>query len=138
MPISNQTKSLDATIVKPTVAKTSIVSSNYRLSRTISKWVVYFCYTRSTFKTSWSCFLQGTSNHSVLTNLEKLFSICWVPEVLVSDNGLSFTSHEFWTNENRKKYYINQLWPQANEQEERFILSLFKIAKTALLEKLLS
>ena len=70
--------------------------------------------------------------------LEKIFSIYGIPDNLISDNGPPFSSIEFRNymiekGVNHKR--ITPLWPQANGQVERFMTSLTKIAKIALLER---
>ena len=70
--------------------------------------------------------------------LEKLFSVYGIPDNLISDNGPPFFSHEFaefLTQKGVNHKRITPLWPQANGQVERFMPSLTKIAKTALLER---
>ena len=83
-------------------------------------------------------FLRNTSMNSLRPALENLFSVYGIPDNLISDNRLPFFSREFYeflleTGVNHK--CITPLWPQANGQAERFMPSLTKIAKTAILER---
>ena len=82
--------------------------------------------------------LYSTSYEATKPKLDAIFSRQGYPEVLKSDNGPPFQGQEFadWAKEkgftHRK---ITPLWPQANGEAERFMRSLGKAIKSAVVEK---
>ena len=82
--------------------------------------------------------LHSTSYEATKPKLDAIFSRQGYPEVLKSDNGPPFQGQEFaaWAKErgftHRK---ITPLWPQANGEAERFMRSLGKAIKAAVVEK---
>ena len=81
--------------------------------------------------------LRSTSSKVVIPCLDKVFSEYGIPDVLRSDNGPPFNSREF--NE-FSKYLgfvhrkVTPYWPRANGEVERFMRTIKKVIKTAVME----
>ena len=79
--------------------------------------------------------VSSTSANAVIPKLDKIFSEFGIAEVVRSDNGPPFDSHDFrlFANElgfaHRK---ITPLWPRANGEVERFMRTIKKVVKTAM------
>ena len=70
----------------------------------------------------------------VMPLLEQTFAIFGFPEVIKSDNGPPFQSHEwkkFLSDRGIKTRRITPLWPQANAQAENFNKPLMKAIRAA-------
>ena len=68
--------------------------------------------------------LPDTSSHTVIKKLREIFSYFGIPEVVVSDNGPQFTSHEFDTfmKTNGIRHVKSAPWhPRTNGAAERFV-----------------
>ena len=70
--------------------------------------------------------------------IERIFSIYGIPEIIVSDNGPPFQSHQLATYF-RQKYIthdrITPLCHRANGQVERFMPNMIKVAQSDIIEK---
>ena len=81
--------------------------------------------------------LRSTSSKVVIPCLDKMFSEYGIPDVLRSDNGPPFNSREF--NE-FSKYLgfvhrkVTPYWPRANGEVDRFMRTIKKVIKTAVME----
>ncbi|KAK7111487.1 hypothetical protein V1264_011109 [Littorina saxatilis] len=78
--------------------------------------------------------LQSTSSRSVIPRLDKIFAEYGIPDVLKTDNGPPFNSHEFATYATHtgfKHRKITPLWPRANGETERFMRTIKKTVKAA-------
>ncbi|KAI0210788.1 hypothetical protein LSAT2_004428 [Lamellibrachia satsuma] len=80
---------------------------------------------------------RSTSAYSTIPKLDKIFSTYGIPEVVKSDNGPPYQSSEFksfpeYTGFQRRK--ITPKWPQANSEVERFMRTLEKAIRCAILE----
>ena len=83
-------------------------------------------------------FMRSTSARNVVFALERFFSSYGIPNNIVSDNGLPFTSYElqrYFTSKSIKHHKTCPLWSQANGQAERFMPSLNKVSQTAFFER---
>ena len=81
--------------------------------------------------------VMSTSAKTVIPVLDKVFSTFGIPEVLKTDNGPPFNSHEmraFMAKYNIKHRKITPLWPRANAQAEGFMKPLNKAIKAATVE----
>ena len=78
--------------------------------------------------------VQSTSAATVIPHFNRIFATHGIPTVLRSDNGPSFTSHEFknYMEENGIEHHrITPLWPQANGEAESFMKPLTKAIRSA-------
>ena len=81
--------------------------------------------------------VKSTSAKTVIPVLDKVFSTFGILEVLKTDNGPPFNSHEmraFMAKYNIKHRKITPLWPRANAQAEGFMKPLNKAIKAATVE----
>ena len=81
--------------------------------------------------------VRSTSSNAVIPCLDKIFSEYGIPEVLRSDNGPPFNSREF--NEFAKHLgfthrKVTPYWPRANGEVERFMRTVKKVIKAAVME----
>ena len=66
--------------------------------------------------------IQSTTSRSVIETLKQLFARHGIPNEVVSDNGLKFTSTEYTIFANTygfKQIYSSPLYPRSNGQAER-------------------
>ena len=78
------------------------------------------------------------STRNVIFELERFFSSYDIPNNIVSGNSPPFTSYElqgYFISKGIKHHKTCPLWPQANDQVERFMPSLNKVSQTAFLER---
>lgn len=81
--------------------------------------------------------IKSTSAKTVIPVLDKVFSTFGIPEVIKTDNGPPFQSHEmraFMKQYGIKHRKITPLWPRANAQAEGFMKPLNKAIKAANVE----
>ena len=82
--------------------------------------------------------VYSTSTKATLPKLDAIFARQGIPEIVKSDNGPPFNGDEFasWAKlvgfQHRK---ITPLWPQANGEAERFMRTLAKAVRAAMIEK---
>ncbi len=81
--------------------------------------------------------VRSTSSNAVIPCLDKIFSEYGIPEVLRLDNGPPFNSREF--NEFAKHLgfthrKVTPYWPRANGEVERFMRTVKKVIKAAVME----
>ena len=81
--------------------------------------------------------LRSTSPNTVIPCLDKIFAEYGIPEVVQSDNGRAFNSHEF--NEFSKHLgfvhrKVTPYRPCANGEVERFMCTVKKVVKAAVME----
>ena len=81
--------------------------------------------------------MGSTSAKAVIPRLDKIFSQFGIPEVLRSDNGPPFNSREF--NDFSKHLgfahrKVTPYWPRANGEVERFMRTIKKVIKAAVME----
>ena len=68
--------------------------------------------------------VHSTSAKAVLPKLDRVFAAYGVPQVVKSDNGPPFNGHEFAQFADYlgfKRRRVTPLWPEANDEVERFI-----------------
>ena len=78
--------------------------------------------------------VSSTSANTVIPKLDKIFSEFGIAEVVRSDNGPPFDSHDFRLFANKLGFAhkkISPLWPRANGEVERFMRTIKKVVKTA-------
>ena len=81
--------------------------------------------------------VRSTSANAVIPCLDKVFSEYGIPEVVQSDNGPPFNSRrfkefsEYWGFHHRK---VTPYWPRANGEVERFMRTIKKVIKAAVME----
>ena len=78
--------------------------------------------------------VKSTSSRVVIPVFDKIFSMFGIPEVVKTDNGTPFQSHEFKEFSKLLGFRhrkITPLWPMANSQSENFMKPLIKACKTA-------
>lgn len=81
--------------------------------------------------------LDSISTNSVIPRLDKIFAEFGVPVSLKTDNGPPFNSHDFKTYASVTGFRhrkITPLWPQANAETERFMRTVKKSIKAALIK----
>ena len=81
--------------------------------------------------------VRWTSSKVVTPYLDKIFSEYGIPEVVQTDNGPPFNSREF--NDFSKHMCfthrkVTPYWPRANEEAERFMRTVKKVIKAAVME----
>ena len=81
--------------------------------------------------------VRSTSSNAVIPCLDKIFAEYGIPEVVQSDNGPPFNSREF--NEFSKHLCfthrkVTPYWPRANGEVERFMRTVKKVIKAAVME----
>ena len=82
--------------------------------------------------------INSTSAKTVIPQLDKIFSMFGIPEVVKTDNGPPFNGYEFTKFAEYmgfKHRKITPLWPQANGEAERFMRTIGKIIKAANAER---
>ena len=78
--------------------------------------------------------IRSTSNHTVISCLDKIFSMFGIPEVVKSDNGPPWNGTDFRKFADHLGFHhrlIQPLWPQANAEAERFMKTIGKTIKAA-------
>ena len=78
--------------------------------------------------------LTFTSARAVIPKLDAIFSRQGIPDVLKSDNGPPFNSHEFKEFAEHLGFQhrrITPYWPKANGEDERFMRTLGKCTRSA-------
>ena len=78
--------------------------------------------------------VSSTSANVVIPKLDKIFSEHGIVEILKSDNGPPFNSHNFAQFAKELGFHhrkITPLWPRANAEVERFVKTIKKVIKTA-------
>ena len=81
--------------------------------------------------------VTSTSARSTITKLDAIFARQGIPEVLKSDNGPPFNGVElknFAEHLGFQHRKITPLWPRANGEAERFMMTLEKCVRTATIE----
>lgn len=81
--------------------------------------------------------LDSISTNSVIPRLDKIFAEFGVPVSLKTDNGPPFNSHDFKTYASITGFRhrkITPIWPQANAEIERFMRTVKKSIKAALIK----
>ena len=81
--------------------------------------------------------MTSTSARAVIPKLDAIFSRQGIPDVLKSDHGPPFTSHEFKNFEEHMGFQhrrITPCWPKANGEVERFMKTLGKSIRAAKIE----
>ena len=82
--------------------------------------------------------MQTTTAHSVINRLNKIFTVNGFLQSMLTDNGPP------WNSDAIKKYFkslgikhkkITPIWPRANGLTERFMQSINKAIRTAVIEK---
>ena len=81
--------------------------------------------------------VRSTSSKVAIPYLDKIFSEYGIPEVVRTDNSPAFSSHKF--NEFSKHMgfthrKVTPYWPRANEEAERFMHTVKKVIKAAVME----
>ena len=69
--------------------------------------------------------------------MEQMFAAYGIPDEVLTDNGPPFNGREFADFASNAGFHhrkITPLWPQANEQAERFLQSLGKVIRKGLAE----
>ena len=87
----------------------------------------------------YSCFpeveiIKSTSATNVITNLDNVFSRYGIPQTVRTDNGPPFQGEDFRNFVNDLGFThrrITHLWPQANDEVERFMDIILKAIRTA-------
>ena len=82
--------------------------------------------------------VRSTSSNAFIPCLDKIFAEYGIPEVVRSDNGPPFNSHEF--NEFLKHLgfthrKVAPYWPRANGEVGRFMRTIKKVIKAAVMER---
>lgn len=81
--------------------------------------------------------VKCTSANTVIPRVDKVFSEFGIPDVVKTDNGPPFNSHEFQSFAQVvgfKHRKITPRWPRANGEVERFVRTIKKVVKTATVE----
>ena len=81
---------------------------------------------------------RSTSARAVIPILDDIFSMFGIPGVLRTDNGPPFNGHEFAqfaTYLGFRHRKITPLWPRANGEAERFMRTIGKVVKGAVIEQ---
>ena len=79
--------------------------------------------------------LEQTDSKTVILALKHIFARHGIPEVIISDNGPQFTSHEYHTFKQEYKFtqtYTSPQHPQGNGQVERFVQTMKTMIKKAM------
>ena len=82
--------------------------------------------------------LHSTSAKALIPHLDRIFSTFGIPKVLCSDNGPPFNSAEFKQFAAHLGFHhrkITPRWPEANGEAERFMRTLKKALRTAMVWK---
>ena len=82
--------------------------------------------------------ITSTSAKAVIPHLDKIFATFGIPDIVKTDNGPPFNSHEFAQFSEYlgfKHRKITPLLPQANGEAERFMRTIGKFVKTATAEQ---
>lgn len=82
--------------------------------------------------------IRSTSSEEVNQTLNRVFTLFGIPEEIKSDNGPPFNSEKFsvyWKNRGCHHRKITPLWPEANGTAERFMKTLEKTIRTAIIER---
>ena len=82
--------------------------------------------------------LSSTSARSVIPRFDRVFSEYGIPNVLRTDNGPPFNGNDFRQFANELGFHhhkITPYWPRANGEVERYMKTIKRIIKAALLEK---
>ena len=82
-------------------------------------------------------FTKSTDATTAISSLSRTFNLFGNPRNIISDNGPPFTSQklkEFLKSRGVKHRKITPLWPQANDEAERFMRPFNKTIRTAHLE----
>lgn len=82
--------------------------------------------------------ITSTAARVVIPKLDKIFSEFGIPKILKSDNGPPFNSSEFRAFASElgfKHRKITPYWPRANAETERFMRTIKKTIKTAMVEQ---
>lgn len=80
--------------------------------------------------------MTTTSAKAVTPKLDKIFSAFGIPMVVKSDNGPPFNSAEFASFAEYlgfKQRKVTPHWPQANGEVERFMKTIKKMLRTAVI-----
>ena len=81
--------------------------------------------------------VNSTKSSTLFTNLDRIFSVHGIPEIIISDNGPPFNSDEFSRYNlaiGSKHHRITPRWPQANGEVEKFNQPLLKTIQAAVVE----
>ena len=81
--------------------------------------------------------IKSVSANTVIPRLDKILSEFGIPDVLKSDNGPPFNSHDFRSfaqDLGFKHRKVTPLWPRANGEVERLVRTVKKTVKTAKVE----
>ena len=81
--------------------------------------------------------VRSTSARSTIERLDEMFAMFGIPSVIKSDNGPPFQSQEFCKfcqHLGIKHRKITPYWPQANGEAKRFMQTLNKAVRTAVVE----
>ena len=82
--------------------------------------------------------MQTTTAHSVINRLNKIFAANGFPQSMLTDNGPPWKSDaikQYFKSLGIKHKKITPLWPRANGLTERFMQSINKTVRTAVIEK---
>ena len=82
--------------------------------------------------------LHSTSEKSTIPKLDAIFARQGIPEIVKTDNGPPFNGDQFasWAKYIRFKHRkITPIWPEANGEAERFMRTLTKAVRSAVLDK---
>ena len=74
--------------------------------------------------------VRSTSSNADIPCLDKIFAEYGIPEVVRSDNGPAFNSHEFnefWKHLGFIHRKVTPYWPRANGEVERFMRTVKKV-----------
>ena len=77
--------------------------------------------------------VHSTAAKAVIPKLDRTFVAYGVPEVVKTDNGRSFSGHEFAQFADYLGFVfrkVTPLWPEANGEVERFMRSFGKVLRT--------
>ena len=82
--------------------------------------------------------LKSTTAETIIPKLDEIFSIHGIPETFKSDNGPPYNSHKmkiFAQTLGFKHKRITPYWPRANGEIERFMRTLNKMMRTAIIDR---
>ena len=77
--------------------------------------------------------VHSTAANAVIPKLVRIFAADVVPEVVKTDNGPSFNEHKFAQLADYLGFVFRKvapLWPEANDEVERFMRSFGKVLRT--------